>query len=127
MSVQQHVLVFEYGTWDEPDLNNEKFYMYGKVYFLILSAVKVRPEYIKNIFPIEIDCGLTLLIPLKRIKPTVIRAEDMTKTDEKMARSPIFGKKSSFESKSNENHDDEKSLPLCRRILIKGKGNHNRS
>ena len=51
MSVPQHVLVFEYGTWDEPDLNNEKFYMFGKVYFLILSAVKVRPEYIKKYFP----------------------------------------------------------------------------
>ena len=67
------------------------------------------------------DCGLTLFIPLKRIKPTVIRAQNMTENDKTNEKLANFGKKSSFESKTDENHDDEKSLPLCRRILIKGK------
>ena len=69
-------------------------------------------------------CKFTLFIPLKRIKPRskpVIRAQKPAKNDEPTIEK-IAKNLSSKESKPNENDYDEKSLPLYRRILIKGKG-----
>ena len=65
--------------------------------------------------------GLVLFIPLKRMKPRVIRAQNTAKNDEPTIEK-IAKNLSSKESKPNENDYDEKSLPLYRRILIKGKG-----
>ena len=69
-----------------------------------------EPYYMRNT-----QCQFTLFIPLKRMKPRVIRAQNSTKNDEAL-------EKISPDSKSNENNHDEKSLPLYRRILIKGRG-----
>ena len=66
-------------------------------------------------------CQFILFIPLKKLKPRVIRSQNITKNDDPTIEK-IAKNLSSKESKPNENDYDEKSLPLYRRILIKGKG-----
>ena len=61
-----------------------------------------------------------LVIPLKKLKPRVIRSQNITKNDDPTIEK--IAKNLSSDSKSNETEYDEKSLPLYRRILIKGKG-----
>ena len=65
-------------------------------------------------------CQFTFFIPLKKLKPRVIRSQNITKNDDPIIEK--IAKNLSSDSKSNENDYDEKSLPLYRRILIKGKG-----
>ena len=65
-------------------------------------------------------CQFTLFIPLKKLKPRVIRAQNIAKKDDPTIEK--IAKNLSSDSKPNENDYDEKSLPLYRRILIKGKG-----
>ena len=73
-----------------------------------------EPYYMRNT-----QCQFTLFIPLKRMKPRVIRAQNSTKNDEALEK---ISKNLSPDSKSNENNHDEKSLPLYRRILNIGRG-----
>ena len=65
-------------------------------------------------------CQFTLFIPLKKLNSRVIRAQNIAKNDDPTIEK--IAKNLSSDSKPNENDYDEKSLPLYRRILIKGKG-----